>query len=518
MDRHFTPAALTRILAGTANEVETVRAIRHLLDCDFCRAAAADCLPEVNTEIGLRAAEARAAFKALIGDKTRSAVESLEADGWWADLRDLSPSEQLQKIRSIAALRSVPVFEVILAEAQTVGRSDPFLGESTARVALLVADNLPEPPFLKALKNDLCGKVWTVVGNCRRIAADWQGTIEAFTTALRHLKQGTGDPGLEGQFLSIHASYCTDTGDFEKALTFVRRAVEIFRELEDAQSVAHNLVLEANILLAAYEPKEAIEKAKAALQDMPRHELRLQTLARFVIVEGLVLLGRPYEALGWFLSTKPLLEQVGDLGTKLRAVYFEARLLDGLGQVRRSEKLFRKTIKAYFDHELYKEAFITLLTLFECFCRRGALGKAAALCESAITATSEAGEACNEEICRAWEELLATVRVRQLEEVELVAARQYLVRNWSVARGGAFVLARLEAVAAAETEVRIASSPPPVPQTPEEAVGYPAALATYERQLIESALQREGGNVAKASRLLGLSRNGLKGKIRRYGL
>lgn len=516
MDRHFTPAALAGILAGTANEVETVRAIRHLLDCDFCRAAAADCLPEVNTETGLRAAEARAAFKALIADKTHSAVESLEAEGWWADLRDLSPSEQLLKIRSVAALRSLPVFEVILAEARTVGRSDPFLGESTAGVALLVADNLPEPPFLKALKNDLRGKVWTVVANCRRIAADWQGTIEAFTAARRHLKQGTGDPGLEGQLLSIHASYCTDTGDFEKALTLVRRAVEIFRELGDAQPVAHNLIKEANTLLAAYEPAEAIEKAKAALAEMPGHEMRLQTLARFIVIESLVLLGRPHEALGWFLSTKPLLEQVDDLGTRLRAVYFEARLLDGLGRVRMSEKLFRKAIKAYFDHELYKEAFITLLTLFECFCRRGALGKAAALCESAIAATSEVGEACNKEICRAWKELLAAVRVRQLEEAELAAARQYLVRNWSVARGGALVLAKLEA--AVEPEVQAAPTPPPLPQTPDEAVGHSAALAAYERQLIEHALQQAEGNVTKASRLLGLSRNGLKSKIQRLGL
>lgn len=181
-----------------------------------------------------------------------------------------------------------------------------------------------------------------------------------------------------------------------------------------------------------------------------------------------------------------------------------------------SEKLFRKAIKAYFDHELYKDAFITLLTLFECFCRRGALGKAADLCEAAIAATSEAGEACNREICRAWEELLAAVRVRQLEEAELAAARQYLVRNWSVARGGALVLARLEA--AVEPRVQAAPTPPPLPQPPAEAVGHSAALAAYERQLIEHALQQAEGNVTKASRLLGLSRNGLKSKIQRFGL
>ncbi len=276
-----------------------VRALRHLQSCRACRAAAADCLPASGGWPALRAPEARAALIALAGDESQATVEAMEARGWWIDLRDLSPAEQLKKIRSVAALRSLPVFEAIMAEARTAGRSDPFLGESMAHVALLVADHLPEPPFTKPLKNDLLGEAFTDVANFRRIAAAWEGSTEALATARRHLAKGTGDPGLEGKLLSIHASYCTDTGDFEKALTLVGRAVEIFRELEDPKNVAHNLILEANTLLAAYKPQEAIKKAKAALHQMPHQELRLQVLARLGVVEGLLILGRPHEALRW---------------------------------------------------------------------------------------------------------------------------------------------------------------------------------------------------------------------------
>ncbi len=210
-----------------------------------------------------------------------------------------------------------------------------------------------------------------------------------------------------------------------------------------------------------------------------------------------------------------MFEQLGDLGTRLRIVYFEARLLDGLGRARESEKLFRDAIKAYFEHELYKEAFITLLSLFESFCRRGALPKAAALCEAAIEATDQAGEACNEQICLVWKELLATVRVRQLSEGELIAARQYLVRNWSVARAGAFVLPGVETAPASAPQQ---FAPPPPPEGVPEGLSIPEALADYERKLLESALQQTGGNLRVASRLVGLSRNALKNKIRRFGL
>ena len=41
---------------------------------------------------------------------------------------------------------------------------------------------------------------------------------------------------------------------------------------------------------------------------------------------------------------------------------------------------------------------------------------------------------------------------------------------------------------------------------------------SYDRQLIEAVLKKTGGNISEASRLVGLSRNGLKNKIRQYGL
>ena len=512
MSRHFSREALLRLLSGPASEAETTRALRHVADCRRCRARAAGCLlPPV------RPTDARQALVTFLEAEVSGSVEMLKAWSWWAEIRDLGPEGQIRKIRSTAALQSLPVFETILDDARTAGRSDPFLGESLIRTALTVADLLPESQYPRALRNDLRGQALTVVANCRRLAADFPGSAAAVEEARRYLAHGTGDAGLEAGLLSIHCSLCTDLGEFEKALACVRRAVKIFRELEDWQAVAHNTVLEANCLLTAYQPAEAIERAQFALERMPPHEIRLHVLAKLIVVESLVLLGHPLEALPHFLEAKPLCEQA-DPGTRLRAVYCEARLLDGLGCARESEKLFRQAVKACFDHELYKEAFVTLLTLFECLCLRGALRKAAALCEEAIAATSQAGEACNEPIRRAWEELLAAVRIRQLSESELVQARQYLVRNWSVPAAGAFALPRLEAATPGTNRPPEQPPPPPLPAVGNANPGnFQAAREEYDRRLIAAALEQAGGNLSEASRLLGISRNTLKARLRLYG-
>jgi tetratricopeptide (TPR) repeat protein len=502
---------MLRLLRGLGDEEERVEAIRHVARCRRCLGSAAGYLLE-----GGRT-KARNTLALFVETEVRESVDTLKARGWWAEMRELSPAEQIRKIRSTAALQSLSVFEVILEDARTTGRSAPYLGESLIQAAWTLVDLLPEARYSKARKNDLRGQALTVVANCRRIAAEFAASAQAIEAARRHLAQGKGDPALEAGLLSIHCSLCSDIGEFEAALTSVREAVMIFRDIEDGQSVAHNTVLEANCLLAAYQPEEAIERAQFALDHMPQKEMRLEALAKLIVVESLVILERPWEALFHFMEAKSICEQ--EPGTRLRALHCEARLLDGLGCVRESEKLFRHAIKAFFDQEIYKQAFVTLLTLFECLCRRGALGKAAAVCEEAIAATSEAGEACNEQIRSTWAELLAVVRIRQLSESELVQARQYLVRNWSVPKG-VFVLPRLEIAAPAPSPPPPEShEPPPLPAAEEMSPAiFQAAREEYDRRLIAAALKQTGGNIREASRLLGLARNTLKARMRQYGL
>jgi tetratricopeptide (TPR) repeat protein len=513
--RHFTRKAFDLLFSGSPDRAaEAARAIRHASACNPCRAAAVECVDHLGAS-PFPATDPRALLVSSLRRAVREETEALRALAWWADLRDLSPVAQVKRIRSVAALQTLPVFEAILSEARKKGRSDPYLGESTARVAFAMVDHLPVP---QGLKSDLRGEAMTVVANCRRIAADWRGAAQALEEARKHLAQGPGDPGLEAGLLSIECSYHNDIGEIHEALALARQAVEIFRGLEDGYGEAHNAVLEAAILTAACRPAEALEKARQAFTHIPTYEVRLQILARLIVIDCLVTLGRSSEALHHFRAWQPIFEQAADLGTRLKRAHAEARLLDALGHDREAEKLFRGTVRTFFDHELYKDGFVTLLTLFECLCRRGALRKAADLCEEAIAAMSESGDACNDEVRRTWEELLAVVKIRQPGDEELAAARNYLICNWSVPKGGAFALPRLEAAVARADAAPAPPPPPPAPAAGEGRMRFQSAREAYEKTLVAAALEQTGGNISEASRLLGMSRPTLRARIRVYGL
>lgn len=515
MQRHFTRRAFDVLFSGPPGGAgEAVRAIQHAETCHPCWAAAVECVEQLGAS-PFPAEDLRAFLVNYVRGRIREETEALKARAWWADLRDLSPVAQFKRIRSVAALQTLPLFEVILDEARKAGRSDPYLGESMARVALAMVDHLAEPP---RLKSDLRAEAMTVVFNCRRIAADWRGAARALEEALQHLAQGTGDPGLEASLLSIECSYRTDIGELEEGLALVRRAVEIFHDLEERHGEAHNAVLEAGCLLTASRPAEALERAQIALMRMPPHEVRLQILARLIVIDCLVALGRPQEALHHFETGKPVFEQAFDLGTRLQRAYVEARLLDALDQDREAEKLFRDTVRSCFDHELYMEGFINLMALLTSLCRRGALRKAADLCKEAIAAVSQSGDACNDQVRSTWEELLAVVQVRKPTDEELDRARNFLICNWSVPKGGQFSLPRLEAAVARAGSAPAPPPPPPVPAAGDGLDRFQTARDAYDRTLVAAALEQTGGNISEASRLLGMSRPTLRARMRLYGL
>jgi len=513
--RHFTREAFRQLFEGPPEGAPVAaRAIRHAARCRLCWVAAVESVQALG-DAPFPPSDLRAALVDFVRGTVREQTEDLRARAWWADLRHRSPEGQLKRIRSVAALQTLAVFEVLLAEARKAGLSDPYLGEATARVALALVDLLTEPP---RLKSDLRAEALIVVANCRRIAADWGGAGRTLDEARGHRAQGTGEPGLEGRLLSIEGSYCTNVGRLEEGLALVRQAVEIFRRLEDGHGEAHNTVKEAGCLMNAGRPAEAVEKARLALTRLPPHEIRLQVLARLTIVDCLVILGKPPEALDEFDLGKPVFDQTQDLGTRLHVAYSEALLLDGLGRNQDSERLFRDTVKGCFEHELYKDGFATLITLFGSLCRRGALRKAADLCEEAIAAVAQSGEACDEEVLHIWEELLAVVKVRQPTDEELDKARNHLLYKWGVPKGGTFALPRLEA---AVSRAAATPEPPPPPPPPAATAGAPTfrtARDGYERTLIADALEKTGGNISEAGRILGMSRPTVRKKKRFYGL
>ncbi len=432
MAPHLSRLELVRLLSGEAVQAEVDDMVPHLIGCRLCWELAAGVVAELKKDNALvRSGDKQAAVLMLLEDEERAALDLLKARACWAELKDLSPEEQIERIESVAALRTRTMFEVVLAEARAVAPGDPFLGEETARLAYLLAESLPRPRYPETLKNDLQAEAMNAVANARRLAADWKSARGALAASRNHLSRGSGDPAREARFLSTWASLATDTGEFEAALGLLGRAADLYRSAGDPAGLSNVAVKEASTLLAAYRHEDAVARAREALSLLPAGEARLEMLARSIITECLVYLGRPSEALRSFVATRPIYEHFRGRRTELDVGSLEALLLDSLGCVRESEKAFRKVIAGYVEEELYKDAFLTLLTFFEILVKRGAFRKAKQIYRQAADLLAQAGSGSHEQMRQVWRHLLRQVERESLKEHQIQEVRQYVYQHWN---------------------------------------------------------------------------------------
>ncbi|HEV2854927.1 MAG TPA: hypothetical protein VHC97_19200 [Thermoanaerobaculia bacterium] len=432
MAPHLSRSALIRLLSGEAAQTEVDGMVPHLVACRPCWELAAGVVAELKKDKVLAySADARTAVLRLLEVEERAARDLLKARGWWAELKAMSPEEQIDRIRSVAAMRTPALFEVVLAEARTVAPGDPFLGEQTAHVAHVLAGLLPSPRYPEEFKSDLQAEAMIAIANCRRLAADWKGSRAALSAARNLLDRGSGDPAHQASFLSIGASLAMDTGNFEAALGLLGRSGELWRHARNPAGLSTVVVQEASTLLAAYRHEEAVTRANEALAMLPPGEIRLEMLARSIITESLVYLGRPSEALRSFVATRPIYEQFWSRRMELRVGYLEALLLDSLGCIRESEKAFREVIGGYLEEELYKDAFLTLLTFFEILFKRGAFRKAKQVYKQAAGVLVQAGSGSHEQMRQVWRHLLQQMERESLKEYQLQEVRQYVCRHWN---------------------------------------------------------------------------------------
>jgi tetratricopeptide (TPR) repeat protein len=530
METHLSHFALDRIFSGQAADPEVDTAAAHLADCLPCLHLAARVVAELRRAGRLvELPGARGGILALFAAREGKALSLLLARAGWAELKSLSSEEQIERITTETSLQTQEMFDMLIEEASSLASIDPYLGEETALVAYALCDNLPRNKYPRELRNDLRGEAMGWAANCRRLAADWRGSAEAFKAAQKDLEKGIGDPVREARLLSFQASLATDTGHLEQAGALLARAAVNYHKAGDRAALASAAVQEAGTLLAACHHEEAVARAEEALRMLEPGNVRLELLARNVITASLVFLGHPWAALKSHLATRPLCEQFRDGRTELQAGYLEALLLDALGHAREAEKAFRAVIAGFLEAELYKDAFLIILTRFELLFRRGELTKAAEACEEALTMLKQAGAACHSQMEELWRSLRALVVARRLTEHQLLAARLYLVRHWHVpahhlslelaAEGtDASTLPRLGQPATENQGAQPFPAGAPAPATALAVEDYASALERYDRALIEVGLAQCGGRIGETSRLLDLSPNTLRTRIARYGL
>lgn len=535
MERHVAHPLLVRVFSGREAEPEEETAVLHLPGCQLCWDLAVRAVAELKREGRLSPSTAAAhEILDLLERKHAGALRWLLVRSRRAELTRLSFHEQCDRIKADPELRTLEMFSALAEEAASASREDPHLGEETAFVAHALASALSGDLHPEPYRNDLQAEALTIVANCRRLAGDWRGATTALATARGHLLRGTGRPIREARLLSIQASLAMDTGRLEQALELLGRSAGLYGEAQDTEAALSITVKEANTLLAACRYEEAIARAEEALSGLAPKDTRLEMLARNIITESLVFLGRPGEALQSFRATQPLHRQLRGWSTELQVSYFEALLLDAQGHFREAEKAYRNNIASYMDAELYKDAFLTLVTFLQTLIRRGAFDKAARACEEALEMIERAGSACHTQMIELWRGLLDLINARRLTDYQVLVARQYLVRHWNAPARHAPLNLQV-VVSGGATDGPRTEAPPPIFSVPLEALpemsatgataattgpagGYDEAWERYDRALLVAGLDRCGGRVRETARLLKISRNTLRDKMKKYGI
>jgi hypothetical protein len=535
MERHVAHPALVRVFSGQEVEPEEEMAVLHLPGCRLCWDLAVRVIAELKREGRLTPSTAMAkALLSLLEQKQAGAKRWLLARSRRAELMRLPAHQQRERIQADPALQTLEMFSALAEEAASASREDPYLGEATASVAYALAGALPGDLYSEPLRNDLQAEALKVFANCRRLAGDWRGAAAASATAHGHLLRGTRKPAREAQLLSIQASLAMDTGRLEQALELLDRSSALYGEAEDTAAAMSITVQQASTFLAACRYEEAIARAEEALSGLSPKDARLEMLARNIITESLVFLRRPDEALQSFRATQSLYQQRQGRLTELQVGYLEALLLDAQDHAREAEKAFRNNIAGFMEAELYKEAFLHLVTFLQSLFRRGAFDKAARACDEALKMIERAGSACHTQMIELWRSLLDLINARRLTDYQVLAARQYLVRHWNAPARCApleisVVRSRAEPMPGGpksthfeppeEVPVR---SPWREPRGPEGATasvdGFEEAKNSFDRALIKAGLERCGGRIRKTAPLLGINRNTLRKKMKKYGI
>jgi DNA-binding protein Fis len=445
-------------------------------------------------------------------------LKRLRTRAWWAELKSLPPGQRRQRLETVAALQTRELLAIMLEEASLVVLIDPRQSEEFARLSCTVAGLLPESSWTAAERNDFEGEALVIAANSRRLVADWQGAATTLEAARRKLERGTGAPARAAELLSIEASLAIDTSNVEHALRLSAHAAVLYREADDPAGVTAMAVKEAAALLSDGRYEDAVARADEVMRSLPVEETRLALLARSIVTEGLVFLGRAEEALHSLAATLPLHQQNRSPRGELQLGYLEALLLDALGFTSEAESVFEHNAAALLELGLYKSAFQTLLTQVETLVRRGEQEKAAQVCEQAIERFEAIGLAGDAPLEDLWRNLLALARDGRLTQSRLREACRSLVHKSDPSAMVGTVEGNAAEAEPPARHRRFEVHAPPDAGASLAEHGYKEALERYDLQLVSAGLAWCKGRIGEAAELLGLPRERLRAKLERFFL
>lgn len=224
---------------------------------------------------------------------------------------------------------------------------DPILAEDLAWLALDLVGSLDTLRYGAERIEDLKARSWGLIGNTRRVRADFQGAEEAFETAAVCLKHGTGDIVERALLFDLKASLRIEQRRLDEALTLLRRTLTLFRSVGDQHRAGRTLISMERAHSIAGNPAEGIPLLYQALELIdPNQEPRASLCLSHNLIEDLVDCGRYMEAQRMLAKTRPLYQRFPNPMAKALRPWVEGKIARGLGRKAEAKALFYEAREA----------------------------------------------------------------------------------------------------------------------------------------------------------------------------
>ncbi|HLE85650.1 MAG TPA: tetratricopeptide repeat protein, partial [Thermoanaerobaculia bacterium] len=308
----------------------------------------------------------------LQGAMTLLSRQRAEAQGLLDELERHPLERQRLLVRNNARFQTLPLAELLLDHAWSLGFEEPLRAELVAELAGELVELIEPEPFSEEVLNDLRARSWAFRGNFRRITGDFRGAEEAFRRAQELQGEGTGDLLEQARLLGLRATLCRDRSRLEEAGELLQRAARIYLMTEETHLAGRTMIEMGVLAFREQRYDQAVERFQRGLEMVDcEQEPRLLFVGHYNMMLCLTEEGRFDEAMTLLPKVRRLTVESGSRFDLLRLRWNEGDILRGLGHEARAEAAYLEVRKGFIEEGIAYDAAAVSLTLAALYLRQG---------------------------------------------------------------------------------------------------------------------------------------------------
>jgi tetratricopeptide (TPR) repeat protein len=313
------------------------------------------------------------------------AQERAEALQLFSELAHHPAERRTLIVRNSTRFHAWGLCELLLRRSREQNFLDATQGESLALLALEVLDHLSPENYGAEPLEDMRAIAWAYVGNSRRVKSDLRGAEDAFALAFACRRRGTQEPMEKAVLLDLRASLFRAQRRFPEALSGLRRAIRIFRQLGERHRAGRALMNMFTVHHFLGEPEKAIPLLYQALELIdPAREPRLLLVAWHNLIAELAETGRFMEAQKLLVKVRPLYQKFSQPWFRNPRKWIEGQIARGLGQDELAEALFIKARDGFLAEDAAYDTALVSLDLAALYATQGRMAELKKVAEQMV--------------------------------------------------------------------------------------------------------------------------------------